>query len=148
LYLNYDVSKKNYTATSGGMITAWQFTNDFQGIRHGPISDSFLADVKREKQRKFCRCPEHKEKRYTHYAGFDLVTYLTISRKERASQPDTAPQNMRHLLSPCGSDVIRSTASSPAVKDRPMIDYVTKLLTDTSVDFTSSPPSRNCYHNG
>jgi hypothetical protein len=66
-------------------------------------------------------CPEHKQKRYTHYAGFDLVTYLTMSHKEKASQPDTAPQNMLHLLSLCGNGVFRSTASSPAVKDSPMI---------------------------
>lgn len=47
--------------------------------------------------------------------------YLTISHKEKASHPDTAPQNMRHLLSLCGNDVIRSTVSIPAVKDSSMI---------------------------
>jgi len=68
--------------------------------------------------------------------------YLTISHKEKASQPDTSPQHMRHSLPLCGNDVSRSTASSPAVKDSPMIcmfnvvpmtGYVTKLLTHLSI---------------
>lgn len=156
LYFNYDVSKKHYTATSGRMIISWQFTNDFQGTRRGPISDSFLANMKWEKQRKFCRMPGTQTEALHTLRGIRFgECYLTTSHKEKASPPDTAPQNMRHLLSLCGNDVIRSTASSPAVKDspmiclfNPMIGYVAKLLTDTFVDFASSPPSRNRYHTG
>jgi len=118
----YDVSKKHYTAASGRMIIAWQFTNDFQGTRHGPISDFFLANLKWEKQRKFCRVPETQTEALHTFRGIRSGDcYLTISHKEKASQPDTTLQNMRHLLSFCGNDVIRSTASSPSVKDIPTI---------------------------
>lgn len=155
LYFNYGVSKKHYTATSGRMIIAWQITNDFQGTRHCPISDSFLANLKWEKQRKFCRMPGTQTEALHTLRGIRSVyCYLTISHKEKASQPDTAPQNMRHLPSLCGNDVIRSKASSPTVKNSPMIcmfnvvpyDRLRNKITDTLVDFTSSPPGRNRYH--
>jgi len=74
-------------------------------------------------------------------------------RKAQVSPP---PPQVRTLAWLCGNDVIRSTASSPAEKDSPMIcmfnvvpyDRLRNKITDTRVDFTSSPLSRNRYHTG
>jgi hypothetical protein len=56
--------------------------------------------------------------------------HLTVMHKGNASQPDTAPQKMRHILSLCGKHVIRSTASSPVVKDIPIIGMYNVVFCD------------------
>jgi hypothetical protein len=64
-YLKNDVSKKHYTATSGRMIIAWQFTNDFQGTRHGPISD-FSGKYEVRKTTKILRDARNTNRSATH----------------------------------------------------------------------------------
>jgi len=96
-----------------------------------------------KKQRKFCRVSGTRTKALHTFRGIRSGDcYLTISHKEKASEPYTAPQHMRYSLSPGGNGVIRPTESSPAVKVvqrsvcstlYPMIGYVTKLVTHLSI---------------